>query len=183
MQGLETAWRAVSWRYVDLPPDASPPEINEPIPSLEILLWWDTQDEDGWDLQHPEQIKFARQQYKAWGMRWAVMHCTLCPLEYMSDLKHMGNDGDPAATWMTFIRVFNKLMAERIVLKTKMHPHRAARRSAQRLGLTETEGRDRLRAAPGEAPGLRVGGRARGTSSTATASWWPGTGASSGTRA
>ena len=137
VQGLETAWRAVSWRFVELPAAASPPEINEPVPSLEILLWWDTHDEDGWDLQHPDQIKFARQQYKAWGMRWAVMHCTLCPLEYMSDLRHMGNDGDPAATWMTFIRVFNKLMAERIVLKSRLRPHRAVRRAAQRLGMTE----------------------------------------------
>lgn len=135
VQGLETAWRAVTWRYVEVP--ATEEDGGPPVPSLEIILWWDTQDEDGWDLQHPAEIALARDLYKRWGMRWAVMHATVCPLALMSDLKHMGNEGDPQATWMTFIRVFNRLMAERIVLKSRMRPHRAIRRSAARLGLVE----------------------------------------------
>jgi len=133
--GLETAWRCVTWRYVDLPPEASPD--HELVPSLEIVLWWDINDNDGWDEAHPDEIDAARMFYRSWGMRWAVMHATLVPLDFMSKPEHMGNEGDPAASWMTFIRVFNRLMQERIVLKTRMRPHRAVRRSAQRDGLAE----------------------------------------------
>jgi hypothetical protein len=133
--GLETAWRAVTWRYVELPEEAS--VDGEVVPSLEIILWWDTADIDEWDLAHPETVAFAREIYRSWGMRWAVMHATLCPLNFMSHPEHMGNEGDPAASWMTFIRVFNRLLEERIVLKTRMRPHRAVRRSATRLGLAE----------------------------------------------
>jgi len=142
VQGLETAWRAVTWRYVELPPEAQGlsgevEDADKTVPALEILLWWDTHDEDGWDLQHPEQIAFARQLYASWGMRWAIMHATLVPLEYLSNLHHMSQEGDPQATWMTFVRVFNRLMQERIVLKTRMRPHRAVRRNAMRLGMAE----------------------------------------------
>ena len=133
-EGLETAWSAVTWRYVILPEEAG---AGEAVPSLEIILWWDTTVDDGWDEAHPEYITAARAIYRSWGMRYAVMHATLVPLEYMSDLKHMAQEGDPTASWLTFIRVFNKLLGERIVLKTRMRPHRAVRRSAARLGLTE----------------------------------------------
>jgi len=136
-EGLETAWSAVTWRYVDLPPEASPD--RQPVPAVEIILWWDTTVDDGWDEAHPEQIAFARELYRSWGMRYAVMHATLVPLEYMSQPRHMSQEGDPEASWMTFLRVFNRLMEERIVLKSRMRPHRAIRRSAARLGLVEVK--------------------------------------------
>ena len=136
-EGLETAWRCVTWRYVDSP-EAGGPENAEPIPAVEIILWWSLADVDEWDKNHEAVMDMARAHYGAWGMRWAVMHATVTPFEYVSDIAHMGNEGDPAASWMGFLRVFNRLLGERIVLKTPMRPHRAVRRAAQRLGLAET---------------------------------------------
>lgn len=136
-EGLETAWRCVTWRYVDLPPEAGGPENSEPIPAVEIILWWSLDDTDEWDENHEAVMDMARAHYRSWGMRWAVMHATVTPFEYISEIAHMGNEGDPAASWMSFLRVLNKLMAERIVLKTPMRPQRAFRRSVQRLGIVE----------------------------------------------
>ncbi|HYQ84111.1 MAG TPA: hypothetical protein VEP28_08935 [Rubrobacter sp.] len=134
--GFDTGWRAVTWRYVELPVE----EVGvENSPSLEIILWWEVAEDDEWNMEHPEQVKAARQMYESWGMRWAIMHATLVPLSYMSDLRHMSQEGDPEATWLTFVRVFNRLMQERIVLKTRMRPHRAIRRAASRLGLEEVK--------------------------------------------
>jgi len=136
-EGLETAWSAVTWRCVELPPEASPDLV--PVPSLEIILWWDVSVSDGWDEAHPEAIEFGRKLYSSWGMRYAVMHATLVPFDFMSKPQHVSNEGDPAASWLTFVRVFNKLLQERIVLKTRMRPHRAVRRRVERDGLAEVK--------------------------------------------
>jgi len=136
-EGLETAWHAVTWRFIWLPPEADPDGIEQP--AIEILLWWDTHDTDEWDAAHPETAALARAQYERWGIRWAVMHATLVPLHYMSDERHMSQEGDPSALWLTFVRVLNRLMEMKIVLKSPMRPHRGIRRSAQRAGLTEIQ--------------------------------------------
>lgn len=134
-QDLNTGWRAVTWRTITLPGEADPDGIEQP--AMEILLWSSLEDEDEWDAANPEVFAAARQQYAQWGMRWMVMHATLVPLSYMSDIRHMGNEGDPQANWLTFVRVLNRLMEEKIVLKSRVRPHRAIRRAAQRAGLPD----------------------------------------------
>jgi len=134
-EGHATKWHAVTWRFTWLPPEADPDGIEQP--ALEIIIWWDVTDTDGWDDAHPEISERAKLIWSQWGMRYAPMHATLVPLDYMHQDRHMSQEGDPEARWLTFVRVLNRLMEMKIVLKSPMRPQRGIRRGAQRAGLTE----------------------------------------------
>ena len=49
VDGYDVGWRCATWRYVELPPEAHPE--GQLTPSLEIILWTDLNDTDGWDAQ------------------------------------------------------------------------------------------------------------------------------------
>ena len=128
--GLKTGWRCITWRHVDDAYDAGEPGV-------EVILWSHLDDTDEWD-EH-EDYMLQAETYKSWmrerGLRWSVAHATLIPYSYFNNLDHMGNDGDPKATWLEFLRVLNKLLGEKIALKSHRKPHRAIRRAAQRAGV------------------------------------------------
>jgi hypothetical protein len=64
---------------------------------------------------------------------WGIAHATSIPQSAMSNQKEMSGEGDHNGAWLTFWRVMQKLMAERIVLWDERQPGRAARREAQRF--------------------------------------------------
>jgi hypothetical protein len=127
-------WRAVSWRFVEQlfsvqesleEFDASKAEMKQ---CLRMMLWSHIDDEDDYPLDVDD-----KELYKARGIRWGVAHATTIPLEFANDLNALSQDGDIRAMWMTFFRVLQRLMAEKIVVKDKRQVHRAAWREAGRI--------------------------------------------------
>lgn len=69
------------------------------------------------------------------GVEWSIIHATTIPLKLLNQRREVSGQGDPKATWLTFWRVAQKLMAERIVTSERQHAIRPVRREAQRYGL------------------------------------------------
>ena len=145
--GKMTGWRAVSWQLARqlpyhhlgddeaLPTDESEVRVDGYEDHVIVFLWAHVDDVDDWTEFESETG--MRERAKATGQPWGVVHCTTIPLRLMADSRHTSNEGDPRASWIEFIRVLQRLMQERIVLKSRYTPQRPLRRRAQRAGMTE----------------------------------------------
>jgi hypothetical protein len=179
IHGKKIAWRAVSWRvvdmfvaldqeqYRDMLPDENKARIFEILqrvgpdmwkitgeewdfidsmrekisekgakeePVVRIILWSHIDDEDDF----PREEKFV-EFHKQLGLMWAPAHMTAIPMSQISDTRATANEGDMKASWLTFLRVINRLMSEKIALKTKRQPSRSWRREMIRRKLPPNE--------------------------------------------
>jgi hypothetical protein len=95
---------------------------------LRVILWshMDDVDEIGW-ANHASDLLA--------GSKWAISHCTTMPLKQINNVIETMGEGDPRAHWLTFLRVMNRLMQERITLSTRYKAHRSTRKQAARAKL------------------------------------------------
>lgn len=75
-----------------------------------------------------------QEELKAMGIEWGIAHATTIPLRLVASLADTSGEGDPKSAWLTFWRVAQKLMSERIITTERQQAHRSARREAQRYG-------------------------------------------------
>lgn len=136
IKGKRLAWRAVGWRYDEMPTGYTDDDDKLDESSIDvrgvlrIMLWSHIDDPDDYPL--PDDLV---EEHRRRGLLWGISHATLIPLEICHDLNVTSNEGDPKADWLVFFRVMQRLMAERIVVK---HSRRVARprwREAKRRGL------------------------------------------------
>lgn len=131
IHGKQMGWRAVSWRYREIPVqvegDLNNPEVK---PCITMMLWSHLDDRDDYPLP-PKIEEQVRQQHGVWG----VAHATTIPFDRFNDRGETANEGDPKASWLVFWRVMQRLMAERIVVKSRRHVPRPEWRRAKRAGL------------------------------------------------
>jgi hypothetical protein len=148
-------WRAISWVYDEMwtsgsesflaqkeeidtlllsgkkiTPGEFPDLVYEPV--VRITLWSHIDDEDDFPYP-PEDLETARRN----GQYWGIAHATAIPIKEISAMSTI-NEGDVTAAWLTFLRVMNRLMAEKITLRTPQKPRRALRRESVRVGLDKS---------------------------------------------
>ena len=152
--GGQLGWRVISWRFRPgvpiteakmgplAPSGPTEVELDEAgkvtghVDCVEVFLWSHVDDDD--DYSKDPDFVAARESMRLLGARWSPAHATTVPLHLFHDTSGaMSNEGDPKATWVEFLRVLLRLMEQRIVLRTRMKPHRAVRRAAERAGVTE----------------------------------------------
>ena len=97
--------------------------------ALRVILWSHIDDKDdiGWNDLGLEKV--------LGGQKWAISHCTTMPLSQINNVTETMGEGDVRAHWLTFLRVMNRLMAEKITLSTRYKAHRTTRRGAGRVNL------------------------------------------------
>jgi hypothetical protein len=157
--GKRLAWRAVSWVFDDMwTADSNTyynPEKQDEFakrvmtggkqafvdnpdftfePVVRITLWSHMLDVDDYPYP-PEVLEEARSR----GQFWGVAHATAIPIKEISNMAVIVNEGDTLAAWLTFLRVMNRLMGEKIVVRSPQKPHRALRRESQRLKLDKSD--------------------------------------------
>src|SRR4029077_444384 len=95
---------------------------------LRVILWSHADDEDeiGWGPDATEVLG---------GQKWAISHCTTMPLSDINNVIETIGEGDMRAHWLTFLRVMNRLMSEKITLSTRYKAHRTTRKAAGRANL------------------------------------------------
>ena len=137
-QGKQMAWRAISWRYypgvlVQEKDSESGIATSEPKeePVVKIFLWSHLDDDDDYTTDYGEMRESLRRK----GLTWGVAHCTALPLRFAHLRDKLAQDGDPLAAWLTFFRVLQRLMAEKITVKSKRQANRAFWRTAKRRGI------------------------------------------------
>lgn len=133
-KGKRLGWRAVSWHLCEaLVDDAN---LTEPgwERAIKIVLWSHLDDKDEYPFP-PELVAELRSH----GDFWSIAHATTLPMRMTNIGLHVKNEGDPAATWLLFFRVLNRLMAEKLVIKEKRPVDRAEWRRARRKGLDVRE--------------------------------------------
>lgn len=123
-----TCFRVICWNYQEMRVSKEDPAQREPV--LRITLLAHVDDEDDYPLEEP-WLSYQRER----GLFWGVSHTTALPLKFASDERQMANEGDPHFTWLTFFRVMQRLMAERIVQKHNHNAPRSVWRAAARKGL------------------------------------------------
>jgi hypothetical protein len=84
------------------------------------------------DMDDYPMPDWMQKQAERIGHDWGYAHATTVPLELFNRPEHMGNEGDPAADWVHFVRVVLRLMNETIVVRSQHTPPRAQRRAAAR---------------------------------------------------
>jgi len=144
------AWRAISWVYDEMWTGSLPKgEISnislvmtgdkrsdegfEDLkfePCVRITLWSHIDDEDDYPYP-PEDLEIIRRN----GQHWGIAHATALPIKEISTMSAVINEGDVMAAWLTFLRVMNRLMAEKITVRTPQKAHRGLRRESTRVGL------------------------------------------------
>jgi hypothetical protein len=90
-------------------------------PVVRIILWSNVNDKD--DYPYPGDFH---------PLKWGIAHCTAIPFSRMGEFHKLSNEGDILAAWLTFLRVMNKLMAEKITSKTRYPIRRPLRREFHR---------------------------------------------------
>lgn len=144
VNGRGLAWRAMYWNavdpmieFMDDTPESqyryvmdgerlAPDMPAEPGVRFMQLSWIDDPDDF-------EEMRPLLDDLKAKGHNWGVAHATAIPQRYMHEKKNLRGEGDHDGSWLTFWRVMQKLMGERIVLSEQRQASRAARREAQRF--------------------------------------------------
>lgn len=128
--GKRLAWRAISWHVEDMTfstsNEVTAGEVIETqlAAGVRIVLWARIDDPD--DFQN-DLIQFND------GLKWSIPHATTFPLFDINSTKDSG--GDMLTSWLTFLRVMNRLMAEKITVSKRYRASRAERRRAQRINL------------------------------------------------
>lgn len=146
INGKRLATRAFLWRLVD-PGVVVMTETDDEIgytfdlretgtgktwPVLRVTTLSHIDDRDGYsDDDGMEELMQYMAEMRWW---WGIIHTTAIPLPLASSLNEVRGEGDQQAAWLTFWRVAQKLMAERIITSERRTAGRAARREAQRLG-------------------------------------------------
>lgn len=100
------------------------------VPTLRITTLSHVNDPDDYTADEPGLYEMMLER----GMEWGIIHTTTIPLPLISTAKEVRGEGDADAGWLTFWRVTQKLMSERIVLSERRKAARPARREAQRFG-------------------------------------------------
>jgi hypothetical protein len=133
MAGKTSAFRAIHWRLVNV-------DLSEEFASdqqveagwtkcLKITLWSHVEDPDDytevWRMSVPD--------------KWGILHTTTMPLSLAHELEHTRGEGDRNADWITYLRVLHRLMAERIVMKSRRKTSRPVWRDAKRKGMPEVK--------------------------------------------
>lgn len=162
-RGKTLAWRAISWK-IDWMYTAGPDteghiegkvnpvitELNRKITNglplnareqailstmnheqvLRIVLWSKMDDPDDYAGMADEVLN------RDYGMmKWGIAHATSLPLSSIHSVREMRGEGDDTAAWLTFFRVMQKLLAEKLVTKTRYKAHRTMRKFAKRNNL------------------------------------------------
>jgi hypothetical protein len=99
-------------------------------PTLRISTISHVDDEDDFSDHNPEILSRLRER----GVNWGIAHTTTIPLRLVASARDVAGEGDKKAGWLTFWRVTQKLMAERIITSERRQAARQARRDAQRYG-------------------------------------------------
>jgi hypothetical protein len=76
----------------------------------------------------PDDYNFKENWRKEIGSSWLVTHTTSFPFSAIPDIREMRGEGDADAAWLTFLRVLNRLMAEKLISKGRRQPTRPTRR-------------------------------------------------------
>lgn len=143
INGRLTSWRVISWRLRrDIPMRGigegdEVEESTETTSAVEIFLWYHRDDPD--DYKDEPESRVSTEWMRRQGLFYSTLHATTIPLDRFIVPHEISNEGDPKATWVTFLRVLQRLMAERIVLKTRYRPQRAVRRRVERAGIREVK--------------------------------------------
>jgi len=149
--GGRLAWRAISWNVttmwtLDMRDDQLAQQIHKtgrvdfteeeikaagikPEQELvaRITMWSHLDDPD--DFPMPPDVMVV---LKSFNTNWLISHMTSIPIAAIPDIREARGEGDEKATWLLFLRVLNRVMAEKIVLKTRQRPPRPFRRHAER---------------------------------------------------
>lgn len=147
------AWRAVSWRVARMWTTGEPGleqklrerygEREEGIYSEEevtelashvdeefvvrVTMWAHLDDEDDFPIP-PDMVETI----KSMNTPWLISHMTAIPFSAIPDIREQRGEGDAKADWLTFLRVLNRVMAEKIIVKERQQAPRPYRREAQR---------------------------------------------------
>jgi hypothetical protein len=126
--GKKVCWRAVLFRLVpDVPWREDAAGDGRIGYGVRFTLYSHRLDID--DYPMPD---FMQERAAQIGHNWGYAHATTVPLELFNRPEHMGNEGDPSADWVNFVRVVLRLMQETIVVRAAHTPPRAQRRAAAR---------------------------------------------------
>jgi hypothetical protein len=124
----KVCWRAVMFRLVpDVPWRESAEEEEHYGWGVRFTLYSHRLDMDDYPMPDWMQKRAAEI-----GWDWGYAHATTVPIQLFNRPEHMGNEGDPSADWVNFVRVILRLMQETIVVRAQHTPPRAQRRAAAR---------------------------------------------------
>jgi hypothetical protein len=147
--GGKLAWRAVSWNLDTMwmlddedaavklqatgATEFSQDDLDEwGVKTAEeliarVTLWADMNDAD--DFPMPPDVA---NEIAVLSTHWLPSHMTAIPLSVIPDIRETRAEGDEKAAWLTFLRVLNRVMAEKIISKERRQAPRPYRREAQR---------------------------------------------------
>jgi len=154
INGRKLCWRAISWKIDSMwtidPDDKESmdmlkkrfPAVEDPldtsyqfsakdmdgVPSakeeyvVRIAMWAHKDDEDDFSMEGATHD-------------WLITHMTSIPFSAIPDQIELSGEGDRDAQWLLFLRVLNRLMAEKLVSKTRKPISRQMRRSLIRKNI------------------------------------------------
>lgn len=103
-----------------------PDEDMAPQKIARITLWSNTLDPNDDYPSPPDEV------FRMLNTYWLISHMTAIPVAVIPDIRQVREEGDPQARWLTFLRVLNRVMAEKIISKERHQAPRVYRREAQR---------------------------------------------------
>jgi len=148
VDGGRLAWRAISWKVEpmfmvdndDILPKVTRDRYRftedelraEGVPIeydlvARISMWAHMDDED--DFPMPPGFEDT---LKILNTKWLVSHMTAIPIAAIPDIRETRGEGDATAEWLNFLRVLNRVMAEKVIVKARHQAPRPYRREAQR---------------------------------------------------
>ena len=149
--GKKLAWRAISWNLTHMwtldmgqqvladkihqtgRTDFTEDELKEAgiTPDQELVLrvclWAHLDDVD--DFPMPPDVAAT---IKIMNTPWLISHMTAIPMAAVPEIRETRGEGDMAAAWLVFLRVLNKVMAEKVIVKDRQRPPRPFRRYAEK---------------------------------------------------
>lgn len=99
-------------------------------PIARITLWAHENDPDDFPIDFT-----LRNAIGLAGTKWGISHMTSLPLNQMNNEYETINEGDVNSAWLTFVRVLNRIMAEKLIMKSRYTASRAQRRWGLRKNL------------------------------------------------
>jgi hypothetical protein len=94
-----------------------------------IVLWSNFNDKDDYE---PSREDWHFLQTQGIGRDWGIAHATAVPLSSLNHMREITGEGDQLASWLTFLRVMNRLMSQQIVSRTRYQAPRPLRREMLR---------------------------------------------------